>query len=157
MLGSWRRVLSNPRADGLGSPLHRHPRNRRKDTARSSPGAVPFRRETYCFGPREVLSLLQRSQKIQNRLLVACRQGVESLNDRIRFRRAVTARTLPPLIFAIAISAPRHMGFNGLHEICCAAIVKEERSLSHAHKGVVRNMSPVALPWVMSSARPLPM
>ena len=42
-----------PRADGLGRPpLHRHPRNRRTDTARSSLGAVPFRRETYCFGPR---------------------------------------------------------------------------------------------------------
>jgi Acetyltransferase (GNAT) domain len=39
-----------------------------------------FLDETYNFGPREVLSLLQRSQEIQNRLFFARRQGVKSLN-----------------------------------------------------------------------------
>jgi hypothetical protein len=42
-------------------------------------GAVPFRRETYCFGAREVCRCYSDLRKSKITRLSPCRQGVESL------------------------------------------------------------------------------
>src|SRR6516225_9424487 len=87
----------------------------------------------WCAIPLEALRTgrSQRTEKVENRLLISLGQGIEADNHRVRFRRAIAA--------GVRLSrAPigwREMRPDSLEQIARAAIMQEEQALPYTPQG----------------------